>query len=79
MEAIELVDAKTGRLLHIEFDIDADRMTIDGVEVERKRPLESNEDEFVYAPPGPGPWKLVHLTAEQVGRIRALWESRLRR
>ena len=75
MKTITLSDAMTGEQLEIEFDLDTDKITINGEPVVRKRPLESNEDEFVYGPPGPGPTEIFHLSRQQVEQMKAMWSS----
>jgi len=72
MKTITLSDTKTGEQLEIEFDLDADKITINGEPVVRKRPLESNEDQFVYGPPDPGPTKIYHLNRQQVDQMKAM-------
>lgn len=75
MKRIELLDAMTGNILDIEFDLNADKIRINGEEVIRKRALESSDNQFVYGPPSTGPTILFHLTREQVEKMQELWRS----
>lgn len=75
MRKITLQDAMTGKQLDIEFDLDADKIRINGEEVIRKRALESNDDQFVYGPPSSGPTIIFHLTRDQVEKMKELWRS----
>jgi hypothetical protein len=72
MKRISLKESMTGRILDIVFDLDADKIRINGEDVVRKRPLESDEDQFVYGPPTPGPTILYHLTRDQVEQMKKL-------
>ena len=62
----------TGKILDIEFDLDPDKIRINGEDVVRKRALESDEDQFVYGPPTPGPTIIYHLTRDQVEQMEKL-------
>ncbi len=73
MKTIDLKDAISGKDLHIEFDLDDDIMFINGQRVERKRPLEANDDEYVYGPSGSGPTEIHQLSKAQLNQIRSLW------
>ena len=75
MKRIILKDYMTGKILDIEFDLDADKIRINGEDVVRKRALESDEDQFVYGPPTPGPTIIYHLIRDQVEQMKKLWEE----
>jgi hypothetical protein len=72
MKTINLLDAMTGKQLEIRFDLEADKMEINGTSVERKRPLESDENQFVYGSTVKGDTKIYHLNKDQINEIRAL-------
>lgn len=76
MKEISLNDAMTGNRLDIEFDLDEDKMVINGEEVVRKRALESDKDQFVYGPPTPGPTHIYTLTRKQIDQIKDLWKDK---
>ena len=73
MKQISLKDSMTGKNLKIEFDLEADKILINGEEVVRKRSLESDEDQFVYGPPAIGPTIIYHLTRGQIEQMKKLW------
>lgn len=69
MKTVTVRDAMTGKSLSIEVDVEADTMTINGVEVERQRPLEDQDDVFVYGPKGhSGPLapEIYHVKKEDI-------------
>lgn len=74
MKTVVFTDTMTGRRLEIQFDLDADRMTINDIEVVRRRDLE-REGEFVYSSPEKDPRgsKLYPLNENQIKRMRDLW------
>ncbi len=75
-KSLTVNDARTGRSLTIEVDIEADWMKINGEEVERKRPLENTDDEFVYGPKshaGPIAPEIYHVKKDQIQEIKSEW------
>jgi len=76
VKRVGLIDALTGKILDIEFDLDADKMRINGEGVVRKRTLESDDDQFAYGPSSSGPTIIYHLSRDQVEQMRALWKTR---
>jgi hypothetical protein len=75
MKMISLKDSMTGKILNILFDLDVDKILINGEDVIRKRALESDEDQFVYGPPIPGPTIIYHLTRNQIEQMKKLWDE----
>ena len=73
MKSIVLNDARTGEALHIEFDLDTNQMTIEGVKVVRTGELEHAEGLLVFGSPEVGPSQVYYLTRAQVNEIRVMW------
>ena len=72
-KVIVLNDARSGQPLHIEFDLDTNEMTIEGVKVAREGSLEQSGEQFVYGSPNAGPSQLYYLDRAQVNEIRLMW------
>lgn len=75
MKRISLRDIMTGKQLDIEFDLDTDKIRINDEDAVRKSALESDDDQFVYGPPTPGPTIIYHLSRDQVEQMKKLWEE----
>jgi len=72
LNIIKIKDALTGEDLEISYDLAIDKMVINGVEVVRKKALESNPEEFVFGMSTPGTSKLFHLSKEQIEQMKQL-------
>ena len=72
MKKLTIADNRTGEILDIEYDSVSHKYSINGIDVVRQQPLESNEDEFVFSPSGAGTQKLYHVLVEE---IKSLWKA----
>lgn len=72
----KLQDVITGNVLDVEFDLDEDKIFIDGEEVIRRKDLESNDDEFVYTPPSKSPTHYYTLNQDAIDKMKDLWKKK---
>jgi hypothetical protein len=70
MKEITFADNRTNEILHVGYDIVSQTFFINGVKVSRQKPLESEEEEYVFMPTEEDIQKLYHVLAKD---IKSLW------
>lgn len=71
MQTITATDAETGEQFQFSYDPETRTYQIDGIDVVRKKYLESGVDVYVFGSPTAAPTEFYHVARQQLEQLRA--------